>query len=116
MLGDLNFVILHVRDVAAARTFYTNALELAVAAENPTFVQLQAAGGATLALQHDELAAPTGTIELWWQMQDVDSACAQLQARGVEIVSGPADQPFGRTLSIKDPEGNVLAMYQPRPA
>jgi predicted enzyme related to lactoylglutathione lyase len=116
MLGDLNFVILHVRDVAAARTFYTDALGLAVTAENPTFVQFQATGGATLALQHDEAAAPTGTIELWWQAPAVDATFAQLRERGVAIVSEPTDQPFGRTVAIKDPEGNVLAMYQPRSA
>jgi predicted enzyme related to lactoylglutathione lyase len=116
MLGDLNFVILHVRDVAATRSFYTDALGLAVAAENPTFVQFQAAGGATLALQHDEVAAPTDTIELWWQAQDVDALFAQLRERGVTIAQEPTDLPFGRTLSIKDPEGNVVSMYQPRKA
>lgn len=112
MTGHLNFMILHVRDMAAARAFYTEKLGLAVVAESPAFIQFEAVGGSSFSLQADEQAAPTQTIELWWEVGDVDAEHAALTKRGVEIVSGPQDMPFGRTLSVKDPEGNVLNFYK----
>lgn len=41
------------------------------------------------------------------------AGCAEaLRERGVEIVSGPTDRPFGhRTLFFRDPDGNVLEIY-----
>jgi predicted enzyme related to lactoylglutathione lyase len=115
MTGKLNFMILHVRDMAAARAFYTEKLGLGVVAESPAFIQFEAAGGAgSFSLQADEHATPTQSIELWWEVEDVDAEYKTLAGRGVEIASEPQDQPFGRTLSIKDPEGNVLNFYKLR--
>jgi lactoylglutathione lyase len=35
-----------------------------------------------------------------------------LLERGVKILAGPADQPWGhRTLFFRDPDGNVLEIY-----
>ena len=46
MAGNLNFIVLHVRDTPATRAFYMETLGVTVAAESPTFVQFQANGGA----------------------------------------------------------------------
>ncbi len=116
MIGQLNFVILHVRDMEATRAFYTEKLGFALEAASPAFVQFRPEGGATLALQKDDQAAPALTTEVWWQASDVDGLHKTLLGRGVEIASAPQDQPFGRTLAIKDPEGNLLNMYQLRQA
>lgn len=113
MQDKLDFVLLSVRDVAAAHAFYTEKLGMQVEDENPGFVQFRADGGAIFALLHGERPTPTATIELWWKVSDVDARYAALKGRGVEIVSAPEDRPFGRALSIKDPEGNVLNYFQP---
>jgi catechol 2,3-dioxygenase-like lactoylglutathione lyase family enzyme len=43
---------------------------------------------------------------------EIATCAAVLQERGVAIVSGPTDQPFGhRTLFFRDPDGNVLEIY-----
>ena len=112
MIGQFNFVILHVRDMAAERAFYAETLGFALEGASPAFVQFQPAGGATFALQQDDQATPTQTIELWWETPDVDALHTTLLERGVEIVTAPMDLPFGRVLAIKDPEGNVLNMYR----
>ena len=112
MTGHLNFMILHVRDMATARAFYTEKLGLGVVAESPAFIQFAAVGNSSFSLQADEHATPTQTIELWWEVEDVDAEHAALAKRGVEIASEPNDAPFGRTLSIKDPEGNALNFYK----
>jgi lactoylglutathione lyase len=42
------------------------------------------------------------------QVDDVDAACAELASRGVALLNGPVDRPWGpRTASFRDPAGNV---------
>ena len=41
-------------------------------------------------------------------VDDVDAMCAQLRQRGVELLNGPMDRPWGiRTASFKDPGGHI---------
>jgi uncharacterized glyoxalase superfamily protein PhnB len=41
-------------------------------------------------------------------VDDVDAMCAQLAARGVALVNGPMDRPWGiRTASFMDPGGHI---------
>jgi predicted enzyme related to lactoylglutathione lyase len=110
----LNFILLHVRDIAAERDFYKDALGLEVEGEVPAFVNFQPKGGASLALSADEPVAPQHNVELWWQVDQADALHATLEQRGVTIVSAPKDEPFGRAFSAKDPEGNQVNFYQPR--
>ena len=112
MAGNLNIIILHVRDVAAARDFYKETFGLGLEGESPAFVQFQVSGGATFALQKDEQPTPAQSIELWWEVADVDAEYAALVKRDVVMVSAPQDQPFGRTLTFQDPEGNVVNLYR----
>jgi len=42
------------------------------------------------------------------QVDDVDAMCAELTARGVELLNGPMDRPWGiRTASFQDPGGHI---------
>ena len=39
---------------------------------------------------------------------DVDAVCAELADRGVPLVNGPMDRPWGiRTASFRDPSGQI---------
>jgi predicted enzyme related to lactoylglutathione lyase len=116
MLNGLNFVILHVRDLAQARTFYTEKLGLTVKGAQPGFVQFEQPGGrgATFALIEAADATPTAAPELWWYVDNLDATPATLVKAGVPIASAPKDEPFGRTLALTDPEGNTVYMLQPR--
>jgi lactoylglutathione lyase len=41
-------------------------------------------------------------------VDDVDAMCAELTARGVELLNGPMDRPWGiRTASFVDPGGHI---------
>jgi predicted enzyme related to lactoylglutathione lyase len=113
MLIGLNFILMHVSNVAEAATFYTEKLGLTIEDQGPDFVQFkQPTGvGATLALSKAESAPSSGT-ELWWYVDDADASLATLQAKGVEVVDQPKNEPFGRTFSIKAPEGYTLYMLQ----
>jgi predicted enzyme related to lactoylglutathione lyase len=113
MLQGLNFVITHVSDVAAARAFYTEKLGFDVEDENPAFVQFRHPGsGATYAIGTFTGGPHELPTELWWFVDDADATHAALAAQGVEVVTPPHDEPFGRAFAIKDPGGNTLFMLQ----
>ena len=41
-------------------------------------------------------------------VDDVDAQCAQLAARGVPLLNGPMDRPWGiRTAGFQDPDGYI---------
>jgi predicted enzyme related to lactoylglutathione lyase len=109
MLSGPNFVIRNVADLDGTRRFYTEQLGFEVEAEQPGFVQFAKTGGATYAL-----VGVTGqeTTEIWWNVESVDATQEQLRRRGVEIVQPPKDEPFGRTLVIRDTAGNTLYLLQ----
>ena len=46
-------------------------------------------------------------------VDDVDTMCVQLAARGVELLNGPMDRPWGiRTASFMDPGGHIWEIAQ----
>ncbi len=113
MLKSLNFIILHVADLNKVLAFYTQKLGLTVEAQGPAFVQFkQAPGGAIFALQQSESVTPYQGVELWWGVDDAEATQAALRTQDIEIALPLKDEPFGRTVAIKDPEGNMVYMVQ----
>jgi lactoylglutathione lyase len=58
--------------------------------------------------------APVGAADAGPRMQftmtvdDVDATCEELRRRGVELLNGPMDRPWGiRTASFRDPAGHI---------
>lgn len=44
---------------------------------------------------------------------DVDAAFGRIQAKGVEVVEEPTDQPYGvRDCAVRDPAGNLIRIQQ----
>ncbi|GAC1647799.1 MAG: hypothetical protein NVS4B12_15760 [Ktedonobacteraceae bacterium] len=109
----LNFVMLHVSDVAEATTFFTQKLGLEIEVQQSDFVQFKQpqGNGAALALARGEANPDPGT-ELWWYVNNAEQALATLQQRGATIKEQLTDMPFGRTFSIQGPEGYVLYLLQ----
>jgi catechol 2,3-dioxygenase-like lactoylglutathione lyase family enzyme len=49
-------------------------------------------------------------------VDDVDAVCEELGQRGVDLISGPADRPWGmRTVTFADPAGHVWEIAQEIP-
>ncbi|HEV8055135.1 MAG TPA: VOC family protein, partial [Nocardioidaceae bacterium] len=47
-------------------------------------------------------------LQLTIEVDDVDAMCAELVSRGVELLNGPMDRPWGvRTASFSDPGGHI---------
>jgi len=115
MLLGLNFVMLYVPDIEQARAFYTEKLGFVVEGQQPGFIQFKQNAGmsALFALQEQAGVSPHQGVELWWSVDNADATYATLLATGVETVSQPTDEPFGRAFTIKDPAGNSINMFQP---
>ena len=63
--------------------------------------------------------APVGSADAGARMQftitvnDVDATCEELRRRGVELLNGPMDRPWGlRTAAFRDPAGHVWEVAQ----
>ncbi len=118
---NLGFVILYMSDMEKAKAFYMDVLGMTVvdAISGPTFVTLRPTGGSLVALQ-DKTAArfppkeetQPGSVELSFEVDDVDGTWQRWQDMGVELVSDPTDLPFGRYFMAKDPEGHYLSVYR----
>ena len=49
-------------------------------------------------------------------VDDVDAVCSELTGRGVTLLSGPADRPWGmRTVTFADPGGHIWEIAQEIP-
>jgi uncharacterized glyoxalase superfamily protein PhnB len=56
------------------------------------------------------VAAPDGGVRFQFTLgvDDVDAKSKELQERGVELLNGPVDRPWGiRTASFRDPGGHI---------
>jgi catechol 2,3-dioxygenase-like lactoylglutathione lyase family enzyme len=110
---------LFVDDLAGAKAFYTNAFALDAMYEDddsvvfrfgPTMINLLRTS-AVSELIEPAVAAPSSSgarLLITLHVDDVDAMCAQLQARGVTLLNGPIDRPWGpRTASFADECGYV---------
>jgi predicted enzyme related to lactoylglutathione lyase len=111
---NLDFVLLHVADLAAARAFYTEMFGLEVEDENAGFIQFRRPAGAMFALEADAAATAHAGVELWWEVENAEEAHAELTGKGVGVVGPLAERPFGRVFAIADPAGNTLNLMQLR--
>jgi catechol 2,3-dioxygenase-like lactoylglutathione lyase family enzyme len=62
--------------------------------------------------------APVGGAGARFQLtvgvEDVDAACADLRGRGIALLNGPLDRPWGiRTAAFADPDGHVWELAAP---
>jgi catechol 2,3-dioxygenase-like lactoylglutathione lyase family enzyme len=112
-------ITLFVQDVAAARSFYADVFGLAVHFEDDesvvfvfgdTMVNLLSASAAPELIEPAAVAdRESGNRFVFTiQVDDVDARCDELRARGVELLNGPVDRPWGpRTASFRDPDGHI---------
>ena len=112
-------VTLFVEDLAAAKHFYMEAFGQEVIFENDNSAVFQFGG--TLINLLDVAAAPelvepagvgdaqVGVRAVYTlEVDDVDATCEVLRERGVELLNGPMDRPWGvRTASFRDPGGHI---------
>ena len=117
--GGISAITLFVDDVPAAKAFYAHVFELPVVYEDDVSAVFEFGGTLVNLLQEREApqliepAAMAGAGSgarsmLTITVDDVDATCARLRSRGVELLNGPMDRPWGiRTAAFEDPSGHV---------
>ena len=115
----IDAVTLFAEDLASAKQFYLDVFGLPIHYQDDNSVVFKF--GDTLinllsVSEAPELIAPAAVAppEAGSRMQftiavgDVDAMCAELSKRGVRLLSGPIDRPWGiRTASFRDPAGHI---------
>ncbi len=112
-------VTLFVEDLDATKAFYQNAFGLPVHYEDPNSAVFKF-GDLLINLltisEADELISPASVAArgagsrfvFTIPVDDVDAMCAELARRGVTLLNGPMDRPWGiRTASFADPAGYI---------
>ena len=112
-------ITLFVEDVVTAKRFYREVFGLPVAFEDDvsavfdfgnTIVNLLNVTAAPELIEPASVASrETGArLQLTIEVDDVDAMCVELTKRGVELLNGPLDRPWGiRTASFRDPGGHI---------
>ena len=113
MIKGLTFAIVTTEDVPRARRFFTEKLGLGTEDDQGDyFSQFTTRDGTQWALmQRPEGAVPLG-VELYLRVDDVDESYRTWKARGVEMVTEPHDEPFGRTFAFRDADGRPFNAIQ----
>jgi lactoylglutathione lyase len=120
-IRSIDYTVIYARRMEAMREFYGRTMGFALHRElSPRWIEYRV-GSNILALterggRFNDPAPPLGVLSLQLAFRvaphEVAACAAVLTERGVTIVSGPTDQPFGhRTLFFRDPDGNVLEIY-----
>ncbi|MYM25162.1 VOC family protein [Duganella sp. FT135W] len=123
-MKHLSAISLFVEDLPAAKAFYVEVFEVPVVYEdaNSAVVKFDNLLINLLQVAHaPEIVAPgpvasreAGSrfqISIW--VPDVDAVCAQLKQRGVTLLQGPLDRPWGmRTANFVDPAGHSWEVAQ----
>jgi catechol 2,3-dioxygenase-like lactoylglutathione lyase family enzyme len=117
--GPISALTIFVEDLPATRQFYLDVFRLPIHFEDPesvvfklgdTLLNLLRASAAVVLVEPEVVARPDAGVrfQLTLEVDDVDAMCTELRTRGVELLNGPIDRPWGiRTATFRDPAGHV---------
>jgi catechol 2,3-dioxygenase-like lactoylglutathione lyase family enzyme len=117
--GGIDAITLFVEDLDATKRFYSEVFGLpfhfqdensAVFNFGNTLINLLKATEAPELIGPAAVAGPDAGSRFQFTIgvDDVDAMCAELAARGVTLLNGPMNRPWGiRTASFQDPAGHV---------
>ena len=115
----ISAITLFVEDLEVAKAFYRRAFGLPVHFEDAdsavfvfggTMINLLRATQAPSLVAPAPVAAPDGGVRFQFTLavDDVDATASELVSRGIELLNGPMDRPWGiRTAAFRDPAGHI---------
>lgn len=117
--GRIFAITLFAEDLEATKRFYQEVFGLPVHYEDAnsavfdfgnTLINLLARSEADGLIGPAPVATPESGARMQFtiQVDDVDALCAELARRGVTLLNGPMDRPWGiRTAAFRDPAGHI---------
>jgi len=122
--GGIAAITLFVEDLEEAKRFYQEVFQLPVVFEDDnstvfkfgdTLVNLLKTSEAPELVKPATVATREAGVRFQFTLgvDDVDAMCEELKKRGVELLNGPMDRPWGiRTASFRDPGGHIWEIAQ----
>ncbi len=118
MVTSIAFTVYPVKDMAAARRFYEEALGLKVGMNYQDMWVEYAVGDATFALTtmdtRHQAGAPGATVA--FEVSDIDACAAKVREHGATMVQEPFQTPVCRMAIVSDPSGNDVILHRGNPA
>ncbi|MFJ5774374.1 VOC family protein [Streptomyces sp. NPDC093094] len=117
--AEISAITLFTEDLEATKEFYRDVFRLPVTFEDDdsavfsfgnTLINLLRSTAAHELISPAHIAAPDAgsRMQLTLPVDDVDAMCKDLTARGVTLLNGPMDRPWGiRTAGFRDPGGHI---------
>ncbi len=117
--SGIDAITLFVEDLPAAKQFYADVFGLPLLFEDAnsavfnfgnTIINLLVTTAAHSLIEPAPVASREAgsRFQFTIPVEDVDAMCAELTARGVTLLNGPMDRPWGiRTASFMDPGGHI---------
>lgn len=117
--SGISAITLFVDDLAATKAFYQEVFGLPIHYEDEasavfnfgnTLINLLNSTEAPGLIEPGVVAtqAAGARMQFTIDVDDVDAMCAELKARGVTLLNGPMDRPWGiRTAAFMDPAGHI---------
>ena len=117
--SGISAITLFAEDLATTKRFYRDVFGLPVVFEDDdsavfkfgaTLVNLLKTSAAGELIEPAAVASRDagGRFQFTIDVDDVDAMCAELTGRGVELLNGPLDRPWGvRTACFMDPAGHI---------
>ncbi len=117
--GGISAITLFVEDLATTKGYYEEVFGLPIVFEDDdsavfrfgtTLVNLLKTSAARELIEPAAVAGRDvgSRLQFTIDVDDVDAMCAELVGRGVELLNGPIDRPWGvRTACFMDPAGHI---------
>jgi catechol 2,3-dioxygenase-like lactoylglutathione lyase family enzyme len=122
VLDDVGAITMFVADPQRSKEFYERVFDVPVAFEDANsaafnfkhiIVNLLNVSQAPGLIGPAEVGTSGSRMQLTIWVDDTDAVCARLAERGVELLNGPIDRPWGvRTAAFADPDGHVWEVGQ----
>ena len=119
-LKSVNVITLFVEDQLRSKEFYEQIFDVVGVDEGHGTVIFQFDNLFLRLLRREEAESemlgqvPVGdaragtTVQLAFRVEDTDTLCRELAERGISVVYGPVDRPWGvRSAAFVDPDGHV---------
>jgi lactoylglutathione lyase len=118
-LKNVGAITMFIEDVQRSKSFYEQVFDAEAVYEDESAVAFHFENMTVNLLKTDaapELIEPAtvgerdagSRFQLTIGVDDVDAACSELAAKGVELLNGPMDREWGvRTASFTDPDGHI---------
>ena len=110
---NLNQVTLPAIDIAESVDFYRR-LGFIQIVDSPQYSRFECPEGeSTFSLHCLDSVANSSGVTVYFECEDLDTLCAQLEQQGFKFVELPTDKSWlWREARLEDPAGNMICLYR----